>query len=285
MSDIMSDARYNSAEHEFDIGESGEPLHPTSVYPSGSNRRFRHREAPSGRNPDRGDVRENYDVSPQYENVHCDYNDHFENNSYDKNEYSGAQFRPRTHSHGTSYTVVCCLSAFIAVLNFVLPFLDWISVHFYTETFRLNCVELIEKLFWADDFNGWLNSVFGEIMSWDILPDSLSENLNTFSITFAVVKIAVLVIFALMLISLVLYFVFIILALCRAKSASGFGITASILMLLSSLAFIFGTMVLSSMSYHLFALETMPYAAAALSIILLVLSTVMSVLKRLQRRY
>lgn len=231
------------------------------------------------------------------ESAAYDYNDHFDNNKYEKTgsverqQYDYMQsVRRRKSVTNVPYLVVTYFTALISLLNFGLPFLDWIRFQYSVDMVgfkvdeKLNIIEIIQKLFAINDANEVFGDSVNNIMSWDVVPDFLGKGYDTLNAAFAFAKIAALIVFAFMAIALVLYLIFFLLAVFQRRSATGFGISAAIIMLLSCGGFVFSLMYISSQTDGIITLESAPYQALTLQVVMVILVSVMSVLRALSRR-
>lgn len=230
------------------------------------------------------------------ENVY-DYNDNFDNNKYEKTDRVERQNynyinneRRRKSAANVPYLIVTYLTAVISLLNFALPFLEWVRFTLninivginYDE--KLSVFQIVNNLFRVNDANELFGDTINDILSWDIVPDFLRNSVNSLNATFAFAKLAALIIFSFMALSLLLYVVFFVLAVFRRRSATGVGITAAIIMILSSGAYIFVMQYISAQTEGVFTIETAPYLAITLSVVMLILISVMSVLRAVARR-
>ena len=231
------------------------------------------------------------------ESAAYDYNDNFDNNKYEKTgraerqQYDYMQSaRRRKSAANVPYLVITYFTAIFSLLNFGLPFLDWIRFRYSIDMVgfkvdeKFNIIEIIQKLFTINDAREVFGDSLNNIMSWDIVPDFLGKGYETLNAAFAFAKIAALIVFVFMAVSLVLYLIFFLLAVFQRKSATGFGISAAIIMLLSCGGFVFSLMYISSQTDGAISLESAPYQALTLQVVMVILVSVMSVLRALSRR-
>ena len=222
----------------------------------------------------------------------CDYNDHFENNKYEKTQHIPTYTQPRARrgALGIPYLVVTYFTAFVSLLNFVMPFLDWVHFRFSVPMLGITLDEkytpfrIVEELFGISDVSSQLNDAVQSFSGWDIFPDFIGADAESLNAALFFAKIVSTVIFSVFAIGLILYFVFFVLALLQRKSATGFGITAAVFMLLSGGGFVLGASYLSSQTGGMISVLNAPYQLIALSVVLIALIAVMAILRVLSHR-
>ncbi len=190
-------------------------------------------------------------LNSQKDSAAYDYNDNFDNNKYEKTgkverqQYEYAQaMRRRRNAANIPYLIVTYFTALVSLLNFALPFLEWVRFQFSVDMVgvkidtKLSIVQTIDKLFKINN----------------------------------------------MAIGLILYIVFFLLAVFQRRSATGVGIASAVVMLLSCGAFVFAATYINSQTNGMISLENAAYQALVLQVVIIILVSVMSVLRALSRR-
>lgn len=247
----------------------------------------------------RANIRRDYSspsraLNTQRENAIYDYNDHFENNKYEKTQrepvYEVRDPRRRRSAANVPYIIVTYFTALVSLLNFAMPFLEWVRFQFRVDVVGVNIdaklspFEIADRLFKISDTKDLFGDSINNFLSWDVVPDFLGNTYSKLNAALAFAKIAVLIVFSVAVIGLVLYLVFFLLALFRRKSATGFGIAAAVTMLLAGGGFIFSIMYISAQTNGAITLESAPYQLVALSVVMIILISIMSVLRSIARR-
>ncbi|HCA05207.1 MAG TPA: hypothetical protein DEO32_04850 [Ruminococcaceae bacterium] len=226
-----------------------------------------------------------------------DYNDNFDNNRYEKTsredyrqyEYAAMQTRKK-HAANVPYLIVAYFTALVSLLNFVLPFLNWARFSFRLDVAsvylneKLSVVTIINKLFKINNISDVFGDSIKNIMSWDVVPNFIGKSYDSLNAALAFSKLAALIIFGFMGLALLLYVIFFVLAVFRRKSATGFGISAAIIMLLTSGGFIFALQYISAQTGGMLTLENGAYLSITLSVVMIVLISVMSILRSFSGR-
>lgn len=222
-----------------------------------------------------------------------DYDDHFENNKYEKTQrepsYPRQKRRPRSVL-SIPYIVVTYFTALVSLLNFVMPFLDWVHFRFSVPMLNVNIDEklnpfmIIQKLFTIDDVNTLLKGAVQDYSNWDVFPDFIGTKTEALNSALFFAKIASALIFSVFAIGLLLYVVFFVLALFQRKSATGFGIAGAVCMLLSGGGFVLGMTYIAKQTEGLVSILNAPFQLIALSVVLIVLMAVMAILRALSHR-
>ncbi|MEE0843444.1 MAG: hypothetical protein U0L75_03855, partial [Ruminococcus sp.] len=188
------------------------------------------------------------------------------------------------------YLIVTYFTALVSLLNFALPFLEWVRFQFSVDMVgvkidtKLSIVQTIDKLFKINNVNDMLGDSINNILSWDVVPDFLGKNYDKLNSVLAFSKLAALIIFSFMAIGLILYIVFFLLAVFQRRSATGVGIASAVVMLLSCGAFVFAATYINSQTNGMISLENAAYQALVLQVVIIILVSVMSVLRALSRR-
>ncbi len=236
-------------------------------------------------------------LNSQKDSAAYDYNDNFDNNKYEKTgkverqQYEYAQaMRRRRNAANIPYLIVTYFTALVSLLNFALPFLEWVRFQFSVDMVgvkidtKLSIVQTIDKLFKINNVNDMLGDSINNILSWDVVPDFLGKNYDKLNSALAFSKLAALIIFSFMAIGLILYIVFFLLAVFQRRSATGVGIASAVVMLLSCGAFVFAATYINSQTNGMISLENAAYQALVLQVVIIILVSVMSVLRALSRR-
>ena len=123
-------------------------------------------------------------LNSQKDSAAYDYNDNFDNNKYEKTgkverqQYEYAQaMRRRRNAANIPYLIVTYFTALVSLLNFALPFLEWVRFQFSVDMVgvkidtKLSIVQTIDKLFKINNVNDMLGDSINNILSWDVVPD------------------------------------------------------------------------------------------------------------------
>lgn len=210
--------------------------------------------------------------------------------SFDARREAPAQVRPRRRSN-TPYVVTSLLTALLAVLNFVFPFLTWLGYRFTLGEYQIaqDKVSLFDFLRSFIENADLLKFLFGNGTDYgfaQFMPQALAEKY-----TFA--RIGAMIIAGIFAIALLLYLIFILLTLFRVRSAPGMGISAALITILGNVGFLFSVNKISefvkqfsvfNMNLFQINLTSTAYLSIGLSVLIILLCVVFAALDRRKKR-
>lgn len=233
-------------------------------------------------------------VNTRGESAIYDYNDNFEGNKYEKTQrepyYEMQDQRRRKSAAFIPYLVVTYVTALVSLLNFAAPFLEWIRFQFNVDMINVHIdalltpYDIIDNVLKVNDVRDLFGDTINNFLSWDVMPDFLGSTYDKLNAGVMFAKIASIAVFAVMAVSLLLYVFFFFLAVFQRRSATGFGIAAAIMMLLSTGGFIFAVTYVVSQTDASISLTNAPYQMIVLSVVMVILISIMSVLRAFSRR-
>lgn len=199
-------------------------------------------------------------------------------------EYTGTQRATVARDKNTpAFLVSLYLSLALAAVNFVLPFLDWMSYRItdYGSSTQ-SLFGLLMKFFGSNDIISFFAG-FGVDPSYSaMLPGELN-------VGFFAAKIIAIVVAGLFAVGLILYLVFIILAAFRLRSSGTAGIMAAIFTIIADVVILVSLNVLNSLiaNYDIFQWNlvsftptVLPWISIALSVVIIIMSCVIKVTGR-----
>ena len=210
--------------------------------------------------------------------------------SFDRRREQAEDFRPRRQNN-TPYVVTSLLTALLAVLNFVFPFLTWLGYRVTLGEYQIaqDRVTLFDFLKSFMENGDLLKFIFGNRSDYGLaqyLPQDLADK-------YAFARIGAFVIAGVFALSLLFYLIFILLVLFRARSAPGMGISAAIVTGLGNAGFI---LAVNKMNEYVLKLDilnlkplqinltSMTYLSIGLSVLIFILCVVFAALDKRKRR-
>lgn len=233
-------------------------------------------------------------VNTRGESAIYDYNDNFEGNKYEKTQrepyYELQDQRRRKSAAFIPYLVVTYMTALVSLINFASPFMEWLRFQFDVDMINVHIdssltpYQILDKVLKINDVRDLFGDKISNFLNWDIMPDFLGSTYDKLNSALVIAKIGSLIVFSVMAISLLMYVVFFILAVFQRRSATGFGIAAALMMLLSSGGFIFAVTYIVSQTDASLTLLNAPYQMILLSVVMVILISIMSVLRAFARK-
>ena len=188
------------------------------------------------------------------------------------------------------YIIVAYFTALVSVLNFIIPFWDWLSVTVRVDWLsfvfekHFNVMQLIDRAVNISEVGDLFGGAMAQLSQYGISTDMIGISPEQLSFILTTAKIITLSVFIVMGLALIFYVIFFVMAMFQSRAASGLGITASMLMLLGSGAFVFMVRFISDNTNGIVSLEPAAYQMTALSGVILLLCIFMSVLKLFFRK-